>query len=106
MAELHGDEAVAKVNDEKSISQSSLGSGSMMNDSSNKIAEMFNNLFEKMDSLIDLSDTSMENQKKFLEIIFLKKITIILKKYLKKIKSLKMKKNLMLWYAKLRMWHI
>lgn len=67
LAELHGDEAVAKVNDEKSISQSALGSGSMMTNSSNKISEIYTTLVEKMDSLIDLMDTSMENQKKFLE---------------------------------------
>jgi hypothetical protein len=67
LAELHGDESVSKIGDGSSVSKTSLGSGSMMTNSSNKITEMFNNLFEKMDTLIDLSDTSMENQKKFLE---------------------------------------
>lgn len=68
LAELHGDEAVAKVGDSKSVSQSALGSGSMMTGGSSiKISEIYSNLSEKMDTLIDLMDISMENQKKFLE---------------------------------------
>jgi hypothetical protein len=38
-----------------------------MINSSNKITEMFNNLFEKMDTLIELSDISMNNQQQFLQ---------------------------------------
>ena len=67
LAELHGDESVSSVGDSGSVSKSALGSGSMMTNSSNKITEMFNNLFEKMDTLIELSDISMNNQQQFLE---------------------------------------
>jgi hypothetical protein len=67
MAELHGDESVSPAGNEGSVSKSALGSGSMMTNSSNKITEMFNNLFEKMDTLIELSDISMNNQQEFLE---------------------------------------
>ena len=67
LAELHGDESVSSVGDGSSVSKTALGSGSMMTKSSNKISEIYTTLVEKMDSLIDLMDTSMENQKKFLE---------------------------------------
>lgn len=72
LAELHGTESVVSTEpvddgDSGAITKRSLGSGSMMAGSTNKISEIYSNLVEKMDTLIDLMDTSMENQKEFLQ---------------------------------------
>lgn len=68
LAELHGTEAVVPSNFEESgsVSKQSLGSG-LLKPKSNNLEKVFSNLSEKMDSLIDLMEYSMENQKKFLE---------------------------------------
>ena len=73
LAELHGTEAVVpgdmssiSNSDSSSISKRTLGSGMTMPSKSNKYERMFTNLSDKMDTLIDLMDTSVDNQKDFL----------------------------------------
>ena len=67
LAELHGTEAVVSADSggSGSVSKQALGSG-LMKSNSNKFQQVFSNLSDKMDTLIDLMDYSLENQKDFL----------------------------------------
>lgn len=67
LAELHGTEAVvpSDVADSGPVNQRPLGSG-LMSSKSNNFQKIYSNLSEKMDTLIDLMDYSLENQQDFL----------------------------------------
>ena len=69
LATLHGDEAVVDVSPESGVSQRSLNSSIMGNtsDSNVNFEEIYRDMENKLDKLIDLMDMNVGNQRKQLK---------------------------------------